>query len=218
MKGFRVIQNSDQIKDYLLCESCEKRFRINGEDWILKHCCRSRSGTPFRLREILTASDSVAGDEGTKLCLAAENPRIDSEKILYFAASVFWRAAVHQYRLKNFSVHQPNLGPYLDELRLYLAGESSFPQKATVVVWVTNLAKPLPMLMPPKSISTNHHIFHLPGIGFELYLGGRIRRSATRISFTLDERPMFFSAAFENKVREMMSAAYRVSVRPAHLP
>jgi hypothetical protein len=41
------VQKSAQWHDYLLCEECERRMRVGGEDWVLKHCCRSTTGDPF---------------------------------------------------------------------------------------------------------------------------------------------------------------------------
>src|SRR5437868_11021064 len=41
-----------QLKRYLFCELCEQRLRANGEDWVLRYCCRGLKG-PFALRNIL---------------------------------------------------------------------------------------------------------------------------------------------------------------------
>src|SRR5262249_23564218 len=67
---------------------------------------------------------------------AATIPEIDTEKLAYFAASIIWRGAVHQWRLEEIPVATLEIGPkYKEELRLYLLGEAAFP--ANAVVWVS---------------------------------------------------------------------------------
>jgi hypothetical protein len=39
---------SFQVKEYLLCPECEDRFRLSGEEWVLKNGYRGTSTKAFR--------------------------------------------------------------------------------------------------------------------------------------------------------------------------
>src|ERR1035438_7986244 len=86
---------SRQIKHHLLCSDCEDRFNKNGEMEVLKWVS---DGKRFPIVELLGRSVpfSMAQDftvySGTTV-------GIDTEKFAYFALSVVWRAAVHQWDL-----------------------------------------------------------------------------------------------------------------------
>jgi len=132
-----TIKKNEQTKDYLLCADCEQRFSRNGEAWILAHCNQPERG--FRLKEII---DGVApiGRTDSMSFYSAANTQIDIEKMTYFVSSIMWRGSAHQWHSGNHRVQSPNLGPYEDDLRRYLLGETGFPEN--MALWISVITDP----------------------------------------------------------------------------
>jgi hypothetical protein len=94
----------------------------NGENHFLKMCWR-RNG--FKLHAILDAAPPSLVFPRIEVYAAANFPEINVEAISYFAASMFWRASVHDW---NNRADEPiQLGPYEEQFRKYLMEESDFP-------------------------------------------------------------------------------------------
>ncbi len=88
--------SSEQAKDYLLCAECEDRFNKGGEDWVLKNCWHNE--TEFPLRSALVASQpSPLSSPDFTIFEGAAVPGAEPDKLVYFAASIFWRAAAHDW-------------------------------------------------------------------------------------------------------------------------
>ena len=110
--------SSDQARAHLLCSDCEDRFNRGGENWVLKNCWRSPA--TFPLHAALTTA-KVLFDDGDICAYAGKTvPGVDVDKLIYFGASVFWRASVCTSRLGRVKEERLRLGPYQNVLRLYL--------------------------------------------------------------------------------------------------
>src|SRR4051812_5036031 len=87
----RALITSKQARARFLCRGCEQRFRQKGEDYVSTQFVH-RDGQ-FRLREHLQAA--------SPMCTEAQSTGYDAvrllgekiESYLYYAASIFWRAA-----------------------------------------------------------------------------------------------------------------------------
>ena len=55
-------------------------------------------------------------------------------KLAYFAASILWRGSAHQWRFGKQLLTRISLGPYEEELRQYLLGQTQFPRNAVLAV------------------------------------------------------------------------------------
>lgn len=167
---------SKQLQDYLLCGDCEQRFNKMGETWMLLHCYR-QSGS-FRLRELLYAATPVLQNHGDLVYAAASIPGISRDKLVYFGASVFWRAAVHEWRMPTTSINiKTNLSSYEDKLRRFLLGELPFPQQMVMAVRVSGLTSLLETAMVPDQqvdAGFDIHQFMIPGVEFALLVGSSI--------------------------------------------
>jgi hypothetical protein len=105
------IVSSDQATDYLLCTECEGRFNAGGEDWILKNCWHSES--EFMLRAALLATTpSPLSTPGFTIFEGVAAAANEPDKLAYFAASIFWRGAAHDW---IFMRQKPNV---LDSVRM----------------------------------------------------------------------------------------------------
>lgn len=182
----KAFTSSQQVKDYLLCDDCEQRFDKNGEKWVLSHC--SQSEHSFPLRETLLATQPVHRDPNLTLYEAAGIPGIDTEKLIYFALSVYWRAAVHTWR--DVGGETPiaiTLGPFEEPLRLFLLTEAPFPLGMALLARVSGLTTLIGMLTSPETRKQNgyhaHHFF-IPGIEFILLVGSHIPSHEANVSLS----------------------------------
>jgi hypothetical protein len=80
----------------LLCTDCEGVLNKGGENWMLPLFAK-RDGS-FGFYDLLTSMPPVAALGHTRLYFGAQNPIIDSDKIIHFAMGIFWKASVHSWR------------------------------------------------------------------------------------------------------------------------
>lgn len=168
-----AVQTSSQIKDYVFCAECEQRLNRNGEAYFLKYCWR-RDG--FRLHAILdAAAPSVAGR--IKVYAAAKFPEIDVNSLAYFGASMFWRDSVHHWKTKKSGSEQIELGPYEEQFRTYLMGETAFPENCALWISVPDtITRLTPLSLTPyggSSVTNGVRLYKLVvlGVGFLLFVG-----------------------------------------------
>lgn len=124
-----IIRTSDQIKDHILCPTCEDRFSKNGEKWVLEYC--HREGKGFKLKELIDAASPLCDNDGLKVYSASAIPDIKIDKLTYFVSSIMWRGSAHDWKLGENRI---SLGKYEEELRKYLLGEAGFPRNAAFQV------------------------------------------------------------------------------------
>lgn len=175
-----AIQTSVQVSDFFLCKDCERLFSERGERWVLEHCWQA--DTSFPLRDSLRSAKPIhSGKTGSEIYSGATNPDVDVSKIAYFAASVFWRAAAHQFGpILREKPMRLTLGPYEEKLRTYLLDQSRFPSDAALLVHVSpekhEQAVEFALLPYPRQRRSGfvRYGFALPGVMFQLCLGGQI--------------------------------------------
>jgi hypothetical protein len=144
------VQTSSQLKRYLLCSSCEDLFSKNGESWVIARCFRGGSANKFLLRDSLRTVSPLKSDTTGDLVSTTGIPAIDVDKIVYFAASVFWRASVIDWPIHGKLVPQINLGDLQRELADYLLGRSGFPTSCNLLVFVAGDVRPPLGMHPPQ--------------------------------------------------------------------
>ena len=90
-------QTSRQVMDYLLCDECEGRFNKRGEDWVLWNAWRGENRVLI-LDALSAAQPAGAGPNGFRAFKGSEIAGLDVQKLIYYGTSVFWRAALHDWR------------------------------------------------------------------------------------------------------------------------
>ena len=88
------IQTSHQLSNFAFCDDCEQLLSKNGEQYVMSQVYDGKTGR-FPLLDTLRASTPSWKQPGLRRYDAGAAPSIDSDKLGYFAASVFWRASVH---------------------------------------------------------------------------------------------------------------------------
>lgn len=201
----KTVETSEQVRDCLLCKSCEIRFQQNGEDWVMKNGPR-RNGR-FPLREALTRSNNKRTLESGNLYRVPFNPAFDVKKLIYFAASVFWRSSVHHWKGFEHLMTRAKLPKGLEEdLREYLLGSRPFPSKVVLLLCVTASA-PLPHITYPGPMSrhlgmpdeSKGFAFLIPGLQFRLFWA--FPEPLIQISSTVPPHPVLVSDIVESDVR-----------------
>ncbi|MGA3053954.1 MAG: hypothetical protein ABSD63_07085 [Candidatus Korobacteraceae bacterium] len=174
-------QTSFQASQYLLCADCERRFDQHGEDWVMRHCYRGRDR--FRLRNLLEQSKPIhAADQFTVYC-ASSVPSLSIAKIVYFCASVFWRASVRDWESSGKKYEAISLGvKYQEKIRQYLLGDADFPANAAVMLVASQLRRPAIAFNFPDTVragSCHCHRLHIPGLDFLLSIGHQMEPGTT---------------------------------------
>jgi hypothetical protein len=160
---------------HLLCQQCEIRFQQGGEDWTLAG--RYRSDGTFQLRDLLLKSTPSNSKGETSVYEATSIPALDVDRLVYFAASILWRAGASAWTTKFADAPKIDLPPpLLTELADYLLGRRAFPASVFLVVSVASEAQPIRMLLAPLKTQECPFIryeAHIPGLMFEWFINGQ---------------------------------------------
>lgn len=173
--------SSDQARAHLLCSDCKDRLNRGCEDWVLRNCWRS--STSFPLHAALTSVQALFDDGDIRAYAGKMVPGVDVGKLIYFGASVFWRASVCASRLGRIEEQRLRLGPYENALRIYLlSGSEQTPAGVAMLVTVTktldelhNKVVAMPYLYCKAAYW--HYKFVVPGLTFDMFLGKVIPES-----------------------------------------
>ena len=207
-------QTSEQYTARLLCHGCEQRFHANGENWVLKHCWR---GKTFLLQRLVAGARTVLSSRELSVYNANEIPAVDISALTYFAASMFWRAAVHNWSGRAV---EPaiDLGPYTERLRKYLDGSAEFPQGCILLVMLpTRDSDQIKWMMHPiPKRLRGLHFYTMPflGIGLNLVIGRHIPSDWREADFVRGPgNPIIASSRFEEMFARDFLTLFRNKTR-----
>lgn len=165
-----VIKTSHQIRDYVLCASCEDRFNKGGEQYVTSLVWRRRNGFPLldRLRLALPMQR-----EPDHHVFSGGQVGIDTDKLAYYALSVVWRSGIHQWKAIGNQTTPVVLAAEEEEsIRKYLLGETELPGNIGVVVSVcTDVASQVLVLPPTMLGNTQSYLIYrllVRGIDFNV--------------------------------------------------
>lgn len=171
--GGRAFSTSHQVTAFLLCGDCEQMLSRKGERQVLSHCARPDGAFP--LREALERTTPTFEDEELSAYNAQRVLGTSVGDYLYFATSVFWRAAARSWAFGRHRIEKLELGgKYTEQFRLYLCGQASFPANARLFLHVSSESKLEMSSIFPCSIpleGARRHKFYIPGMLFMLFLG-----------------------------------------------
>lgn len=167
-------EESKQVKQYLLCQDCEIRFQQGGENWILGR--RLMPDGNFELRDLLRQASPVVTRKGASFFTLNTILTVEKEQLLYFAASIFWRAAVTDWETPVG--HYTKLAierNVVEGLRKYLLASAPFPENISVIIIFSAADMPRQVTTLPNITTgpTDYEQFdwYMPGIGFTLMTG-----------------------------------------------
>ncbi len=205
----RVVQNSRQVSDYLLCWDCEQRFNRKGENWFLANCWRRKR---FRLASLLDAApiSLKVPRARTDVYQAARIPGLNISALAYFGSSMFWRASVHRWE----GAKGIDLGPYEERLRQYLMSAAEFPVDCALVVSIPTTPTPIVglSLTPYGRRLEGYHCWKLVllGVSFHLYVGKKIPETLRQLCCVRGEgNPICKTDLFEQSILQDVSLKLR---------
>ena len=172
-KGSKSHQTSRQVSNYVLCASCDGSLSENGEKYALSQMLQADGSFPLQ-GSLKKMRPSVA-DAKAGLFEIGDSGDINAAQFSHFAAGVFWKAAVHEWSRPGSGRMKLDLKEELaDGLRLYLRGESEWPDSAVLHMFVAGEVAPPCVMFFPKQYANDpiqHCSFYVPGIEFHLQVG-----------------------------------------------
>jgi hypothetical protein len=164
----------DELKAHLLCFDCEQRFSRNGEDEVLRHISPKLVLKRFPLADRMKVAWPRDNDP-TAPRFAAQDFDIDSNKFAYFALSLIWRRAIHDWGSKDTGYFPRwELGAFAEQMRCFLLGKTPFPSNMAVIVIVCNDALSRKTWTVPAArevITCLDYCFQARGIYFRVLMG-----------------------------------------------
>ena len=131
-----AVQTSWQATAYPFCKECESLLSQSGENYASRVCWRNPG--EFRLRESLKDAKPiyVGGPYQTmKVFRSSQIKDIDVPKLVYFGASILWRASV--WSSLNSNLVRSGLDEETKEsFRCFLKGDQEFKRNASVLLTV----------------------------------------------------------------------------------
>jgi hypothetical protein len=157
---------------------------------------------------------------GFAICDTAEMVGVDHDRLVYFGASIFWRASINEWHLVEPGP-KLDLGPYEEELRLFLLGNADFPANAAVVLSISGERDVGASAMAVFPYFKNHnnncrqHNFTMNGLTFDLFVGKSLPAAYRAMClWRSPNRPVFFAGSMDSQVVQefggMMSTAKTV--------
>jgi hypothetical protein len=180
-------QISAQYRDYVFCEECEDRLNKHGEKWVLANTPKSYGGK-FPLHDSLEPLKPILYGERINVYDVSGVSGFDMQKLVYFGTSIFWRAAVHDWKTSaGQEAPKVNLGPYKESMREFLLGITSFPKDLVLAIDIWPYKPVLPMLQPvvtEQNSVVQRLWFYVPGLLFSLFVGSDLPKDARESSAT----------------------------------
>lgn len=170
----RTMYNCKQVHTKLLCDACEHRFKVQGEDWVID--CTCQKDGRFPLRDLLLQSTPI-GQVGptpagrrADIYTARRTSGLRHTEIIYFAASVFWRGWAFDWsRISDCPQLQFPSGLEL-EFRDFLLSKSPFP--SSVVLQLEVAPNPLFGMVFPDKLKPRNPKADLKKVGYSFVVFG----------------------------------------------
>jgi hypothetical protein len=189
-----AIQVDEQITEYLLCKTCEDLFSKNGEKWL---GIMGPKPTSFPLLELLQGQIPIDSNEIVSIYSANCISDRDQEALIYFAVSIFWRANVWP----DADKYKNSLGVKYEKLfRQYLLERNPL-KNIKLVVSVNNNHDFNAIISAPevhKLDSGYMHMFCIPGLRFEMYVGKHPKEVASLFKNTTNNLILITEDALES--------------------
>lgn len=147
-----VMKTSRQIRDYVLCASCEDLFNKGGERYVTKLVYRRRNGFPL-LDKLRLAIPIQRGQNYD--VFSGVQVGIDMDRLAYYSLSVIWRSGVHEWTTIGNQTTSIMLAAEVEEsIRNYLLGETEFPENIGVAINVCADSASQVLVLPPRMLGS----------------------------------------------------------------
>ena len=107
----------------------------------MRHCYRGRG--VFRLRALVEKTTPISSDDTFAIYSASETQDVEIEQLVYFCASVLWRASVMEWCLEGETYGPIRLGPYQDKSGVSFSAKRNFQRMRQSMRCCPGLKHPL---------------------------------------------------------------------------
>lgn len=209
-----------QAKKPLLCSECDERLSRNGETYVVGQCMRGTN--TFKLRERIEEKVRSEPSRAADGFLLRELDERYAEHYIYFAISIFWRAAVTDWRLGDSEMARISLGPSLKErFRLWLHGDGAFPKGVALALSVFQERDvPTTIFFPFRDQAHPFAMYRfvIPGLQFCLWIEQAVTDEVVGISNVLPgDAPVFLEAFWTSGLADAAKRAAKTSYRKGKL-
>jgi hypothetical protein len=181
--GGTMRQSTNQMRDYAFCFDCEQIFNLQGEGWIHG---RIATKAGFPLFDTLKKYKPVFAEGDYAVFDAKAISEWNCAKLLHYGAGIFFKAGVHVWEFEGDKI-SINLGPDLDELRLFVLGQAAFPADMALSISIAGNANPLLATVSPVPIAADgfdQFQFYVPGIMYTFQVGKAIPADTHKMAFS----------------------------------
>jgi len=206
-----ALVTSYQTKDYILCSECETVLNDGGEKWTVGKLLTA-DRQHFPLYEIVSKEKPEYDEPDMKIYQGSSIPGLEVEKIVHFTAGILWKASAHSW---NKGSIQPKieLGPYSDQLRRYLRGESGFPKNVTLWLAIVPPSKAMiAFIEPHERISEGGwktYFCYMPGVLLSWNIGKQVSEELRQGCFAGNGgHPFIISDNLHESLEDITKKAY----------
>ena len=191
----KVLRYSDQqLTEHLLCENCEQMIGLR-ENYV-----KSLSFDVEGRCQLVDLLNYTIGQSNNAYRHAfSDASLLNREYIAYFAASVVWRASILSKNRGLVSV-----GPYQEELRKYLNGNTILPKEANLLVYFHDPYRELnyhqlaAFPVTEKTGECHYHEFFCAGVLYRLFIGKTIPREVRILCLIHGDAPVVIWTSFHH--------------------
>jgi hypothetical protein len=184
------------IKDLLLCYACERLLDESGESEVMLHVV-PKALKEFPLNEKLRLS--VARESYPDLeRFSGIDLDIDMDKFAYFALSLVWRAAVHDWEMPDGNMlPRTNKGNFEPPIREYLLGGAFPPDTAIIVIVCSDAEIRKVWTTPMCEVDENCLTFRflIRGVLFRVMMGRWLPKSFREACCRSPRKCLFYGSA-----------------------
>ncbi|WP_221692053.1 hypothetical protein, partial [Klebsiella pneumoniae] len=134
------------------------RFNKHGEKYVIEKCLKNEY--TFELKKMLDSSIPSIHVNGSSYFSPNDIHKLNSEKFMYFVASIVWRVATTNWSnddIANLNGSLPD--EYNESLRNYLLKKTEFPKNIYITVCIDSDTDPVPIMsLPSGDIINNMHV------------------------------------------------------------
>lgn len=209
-----VLETSRQAQHPLLCKECEEILNKGGESWLMPLLAQHEG--PFPFYDLVTKKPPAERSDVAVGYAAVDNPDIDVDKLVHFGMGVFWKAAIHSWR-ESETEPLIQLGPYLEPVRMFLKGETTFPERMIFNIGVVPPpVKNISFTYPYRgqNVEWHNYVFYVSGIEFTLGVGNKVNAEVRQSCFASNPIHMIivtdeFSKGMVANFRDMWKGAHK---------
>lgn len=198
------VQTSKQVVGWQLCAACERRLNRHGEGMVIAELSDGRGRFP--LLDRVKTLQVLGGDARVGAYSLSDFSKLVTS-LVYFSCSVFWRASLSGWTWMADGSRSIDLGPYQEELRLYLLGYAELSPAIGLIVVLASEGKENEMLSFPRSGRMQGVRFHqalMLGVELRLLVSRTIPTNLRRFCINHNEqRPVFLMPFWESREAAM---------------